>query len=318
MTILIIGAKGMLGQALAEEFKDGKELFLWDREPSATRGVSASRGEEIDITEAQSVKRKVQNLRPDLVINAAAYNNVDGAESEPEIADKVNGYAVGYLAAICKKLGTPLIHYSTDYVFDGTKKEGYAEEDKPNPISAYGYSKYLGEQELQKNTDKFYLIRLSKLFGKEALSGGGKKSFVKLVLDSFRERKELEVVDEEVSSPTYAPDLAERTKYILEKSLPFGIYHGTNQGTATWYEFAKEIFKILNINVKLNPVPAARVPRPAKRPAYGILLNTKLPATRPWEEALKEFLISNFQINEGSNLSGGFGYPAPSTDLHYQ
>ena len=274
MKTLIIGSKGMLGQELMKVFGNDHEVIGWDRG-------------EIDITEAQSVKSKVQSLRPELVINAAAYNNVDQAETETELANKINGYAVGNLAVICKELDIPLVHYSTDYVFDGTKKEGYRETDQPDPQSAYARSKYLGEQELQKKSDKYYLIRLSRLFGKE---GGGKKSFVKQMIELSQTKKELDVIDEELSCPTYAPDLAERTKHIVENKLTYGVYHSANEGGVTWFGFATEAFKIKGIDVKLNPVPGSKFPRPAKRPAHSILLNTKLPPMRSWQSALKEFL----------------------------
>lgn len=277
MRVLITGAKGMLGQALAQVFAEGNELFLWDRD-------------ETDITQKQVVSSKLSVLKPDLVINAAAYNNVDGAETDTAVAEAVNGYAVGYLAKVCKQLQVPLVHYSTDYVFAGTKIDGYVETDEPQPISRYGASKYLGEQELQKHTDQYYLIRLSKLFGREAASAASKKSFVDMMLNLARTKTELDMVDEELSCPTYALDLAKLTKDLVEGEKPFGIYHGTNSGAVTWYGFAQEIFKISGIDVKLNPVSAAKFPRPAKRPRYGILLNTKLPSARPWQEALKEFL----------------------------
>ncbi|MBI4050818.1 MAG: dTDP-4-dehydrorhamnose reductase [Candidatus Doudnabacteria bacterium] len=280
MKILIIGSKGMLGQTLMEVFGSSSEVIGWDRD-------------EVDLVEIKNQKSKIKNLEADLVVNAAAYNDVDRAEQEPEIAGAVNGYAVGNLAKICKELDIPLVHYSSDYVFDGVKKEGYVEADKPNPISAYGYSKFLGEQELQKNTDKFYLIRLSRLFGSEAQVIGAKKSFASKMLELAQKQKEIEVIDEELSCPTYAPDLAQKTREIVEAKLPFGIYHCPNSGNAvTWYGFAAEIFKIAVINVKLIPVPAERFPRPAKRPAFSVLLNTKLPPQRPWLEALQEYLSS--------------------------
>lgn len=271
--ILTIGSAGMLGQALVAEFANSHEVIGWDHE-------------DLDITQVESVQSKIKSLRPDLIINAAAYTDVDRAESEIEKANLVNGHAVGYLAAAAAELKIPIVHYSTEYVFDGESQSGYSEDALPNPVSAYGRSKLLGEDELKKNTDKYYLVRLSRLFGQ----GGKKKSFVQIMLDLSQTRSEIDVVDEEQSSPTYAPDLAARTRYILEKKLPYGIYHGANSGSCTWYQFAGEIFKIKGINVKLNPVPAAHFPRPAKRPKYGILLNTKLPAQRPWQEALKEFL----------------------------
>ena len=274
MKVLIIGAKGMLGQELVKTFSIDHHVTAWDRE-------------EIDITDEQVVSSKLRAVGPDIVINAAAFNDVDGAETNSESAKKINGYAVGYLATSARELNIPIVHYSTEYVFDGNKKDGYRESDQPNPQSVYAVSKYLGEQELQNHTNEYYLIRLSRLFGG---SGIGKKSFVQTMLDLARSRSELEVVDEELSCPTYAVDLARRTKYIVEHKLPYGIYHCANSGAVTWYGFAQEIFKISGKNVKLNPVPASRFPRPAQRPAYGILLNTKLPAMRSWPEALREFL----------------------------
>ncbi|KKW29858.1 MAG: dTDP-4-dehydrorhamnose reductase [Parcubacteria group bacterium GW2011_GWA2_52_8] len=280
MKVLIIGAKGMLGQALVREFSDGNEVLGWDRE-------------QIDITVEQDLRLKIQDLRPELIINAAAYNDVDGAENDPAAAKAVNGYAVGNLARVSSELDVPLIHFSTDYVFDGAKKHGYDENADPLPISAYGESKFLGEQQLATNAARYYLIRLSRLFGAEAAAPGAKKSFVRVMRDLAGKREELEVVDEELSCPTYAPDLAKRTREIVASKAPFGIYHCPNSGETTWYGFAQEIFKVLKMDVRLKAVAASRFPRPAKRPAYSILLNTKLEPMRPWQEALSEFLISN-------------------------
>ena len=296
MKVLIIGAKGMLGQAMGEAFA-GNELALMDRE-------------EIDITKNADCRLQIAELKPEIVINCAAYTNVDKAEEEQDAAYKINGYAVGNLAAVCKELDIPLVHFSTEYVFDGESERGYDESAKPNPVSAYGRSKLLGEEELQKNTDKYYLIRLSRLFGKNSPSpslekrgvpsllqreGKGefqrKKSFVQLMLDLAEKQNEIEVVDEEVSSPTYAPDLAKLTRHIIENKLPYGVYHGANSGSCTWHGFAREIFKIAGKNAKLKAVPSLRFPRPAKRPAYAVLLNTKLPPQRPWQDALNEFLM---------------------------
>lgn len=279
MKVLIIGAKGMLGQELAKVFQKDKPL-LWDRG-------------EIDIANEEDVKLKIGDLKPDLVINAAAYNDVDGAEKNEALARQINGEAVSYLARALRANQGILVHFSTDYVFKGDKKEGYQELDKPNPQSAYARSKYLGEQELQANTDSFYLIRLSRLFGRPATSQAGKKSFVDLMLELTKTKKELNAVNEELSSPTYAPDLAQRTKEIIDWKKPFGIYHASNSGSGTWFDFAQEIFTIKQINVKLNPVPASFFPRPAVRPKYSILLNTKLPPMRNWQEALREFIMYN-------------------------
>ncbi len=274
--IIIIGAQGMLGQELAKVFQEEKPL-LWDLP-------------EIDITNENQIKQKILEINPDLVINAAAYNDVDGAEKNEALATKINGMAVRYLAKTINAIGGILVHYSTDYVFRGDKKEGYKEHELPDPQSVYARSKYLGEQELFKNVDKFYLIRLSRLFGKSALSKVAKKSFVDTMLGLAKTKKELNIINEELSCPTYAPDLARQTEYLIENNLPYGIYHITNSDACTWYEFAKAIFTIKKIDVKLTPVSSDFFPRLAKRPKYSILINTKLPVLRSWQEALREYL----------------------------
>jgi len=277
MKLLIIGARGMLGQELAKVFAEHKPI-LWGYE-------------EIDIANEKNVQEKIGDLKPSLVINAAAYNDVDGAEKNADLANKINGLAVGYLAKAVRSSGGILVHYSTDYVFRGDKKGGYHESDQPKPQSAYARSKYLGEQEIRKYADKYYLIRLSRLYGKPAASQVAKKSFVDTMLELAEKKNELQVVDEELSSPTYAPDLARCTKGIFGDNKPFGIYHAANSGACTWYGLAEEIFTIKKINVKLIPVTADFYPRSAKRPKFSILLNTKLPQSRSWQEALKEYLI---------------------------
>lgn len=277
MKVLIIGSRGMLGQELVKVFKRGHEVVAWDKD-------------ECDITNKEEIRGQIFSLRPDFLINAAAYNDVDNAEKEQEKANLINGWAVGFLAETAEKLSIPMVHYSTDYVFRGDKKEGYVEEDTPDPQSAYAKSKFLGEQELRNNCSKFYLIRLSRLFGKMGDGEGVKKSFVDKIIERTT-NFELKVIDEEMSSPTYAPDAAKLTFEIVRSKRPFGIYHGANSGACTWYSFAQEIFKILKrSDIILKPVSAAEFPRPAARPRYSILLNTKLPKQRKWEEALREYL----------------------------
>lgn len=266
----------MLGQELVRTFHD-HEILAWDRE-------------ECDITDKEEIQTKIREQKPDVIINAAAYNNVDKAEEEKDVADKLNGYSVGYLAEVAKEIGAVMVHYSTEYVFNGENKDGYKEDDRPDPISVYGTSKYLGELELAKFTDKYYLIRLSRLFGKMGSGEGVKKSFIDIMVELSKTKDELDVVDEEVSSPTYASDLARLTRNIIEGDYAYGIYHGANRGACTWYGFAQDIFKIIEKNVKLNPVDGSKFPRPAKRPAYAVLLNTKLPEARTWQEALWEYL----------------------------
>lgn len=267
----------MLGGELCRVLKNN-EIIAWDFE-------------DLDITDEAAVKEKIAAARPEIIINAAAYNNVDKAEEDKEKADLLNGYAVGFLARAANDFGATLIHYSTDYVFDGERREGYAEDAAPNPISVYGASKFLGEKEAAK-CDKFYIIRLSRLFGKMGSGAAVKKSFVDFMLDLAAKQDMITVIDEELSSPTYALDLAERTKYILENNKPFGIYHAANSNACTRYEFVNKIFKSKNIAVNLIKAKAEDFSRQALRPKFSVLLNTKLPPMRSWQEALSDYLKS--------------------------
>jgi len=276
MKILILGNQGMLGTELEICFKE-YEIIAWDKD-------------DIDITNQEQIDEKISELTPDIIINAAAYNAVDAAEENKEIANSVNGYAVGFLAKTCHDNDIILIHYSTNYVFNGINKNGYTENDEPNPQSAYAESKALGEKLLQKYGKKYYLIRTARIFGSPAKSNLAKKSFVNVMLDLTKSQNSIKVVHEEFSNATYSKDLAQRTKEILEWKKVFGIYHVTNEGACTWYEFAKKIFEIKNLDVEIIPVTSKEFPRPAVRPNYSVLLNTKLPKLRGWEDALKEYL----------------------------
>jgi dTDP-4-dehydrorhamnose reductase len=303
--VLIIGAKGMLGQELAKTFRKDKayEITTWDRE-------------DLDIVNQGQVNKKITELKPDIIINSAAYNAVDKAEEkeEFEIAKKINGLAPGYLAKAAKKIGAIFVHYSTDYVFDGDLEKilepegcthicatcslhndfvpqfGYNENAKTHPISNYGKSKLLGEKEIEKIKSKYYIIRLSKLFGKPGMGEGAKKSFFDVMLDLGKKHKEIKVVDEEISCFTYAPDLAKKTKEIIEAKKTPGIYHVTNSGACTWYEAVLELYKQAKIKTKVIPVSSSEFPRPAKRPAFSVLINTKLNPLRSYQLALMDYL----------------------------
>jgi dTDP-4-dehydrorhamnose reductase len=275
MKVLIVGAQGMLGAQLQKVFID-HELVCCDRD-------------EIDITKVDQVEQKVLEIKPDLIINSAAYNDVDNCESHFEIAQAVNIDGPINLAKAAQKVGAVFVHYSSDYVFEGTKEEGYSEIDHPNPISKYGESKLGGEKVLE-YCDKAYVIRTSRLFGAPAKSEGAKKSFVDVMVSLAEKRDTLDVVDEEFSNPTYVNDLAAQTRVLIDGNYDYGIYHGVNEGACTWFEFAKQIFVISGKNVTINPVSSDKFPRPAKRPAYSSLINTKLPKLRHWREALEEYL----------------------------
>jgi dTDP-4-dehydrorhamnose reductase len=274
--VLIIGAKGNLGHALAQAY-DEAQPTLWDRE-------------EIDITDERQCRELLTELKPDLVYNCAAYNAVDQAEAEAGVADNINGYAVGNLARVCAEIDAVLVHFSSNYVFDGKNPEGYAEDDKPNPLSAYGRSKRLGEIELAQNMEKYYLVRTAWLYGYRT---AGKKSFIDIMLELAGQDGPVKCVTDEFGSPTYVKDLAQALVALTEQEKPFGIYHLTNSGMASWFDWAKEIFKIQNLDVKMLEIKSQDLKRASRRPEYGILNNTKFVELRPWSEALEEYLESD-------------------------
>jgi len=280
----------MLGQELLKIFPDAIGI---DRPSLKLRTTSAK---DLDITNKAQVENKIKELQPDIIINCAAYNAVDKCENpkEFELAKKINGDAVGYLADACLKNNIILIHFSTNYVFDGNSKDGYNEDNKPNPISKYGQTKLMGEQEILKRDNlKYYLIRLSKLFGKKGSSEVAKDNFFDVMMSAYAKAstdKKIKVVDDELSNFTYAPDLAQVVQNLIEQNYKYGIYHIVNEDPCTWYDGAKTLFDILNRDVKLIRVDSKEFPRPAARPQYGILLNTKFPKLRSYKEALKEYL----------------------------
>lgn len=278
MKILILGSKGTLGQALTKEFSTNEyEVLSYDKD-------------ELDVT-SPDLEEKILENKPDLIINSIAYNAVakmESDEKERDLAFFLNSKLPNILATIAKKIDATLVHYSTSYVFDGKKKEGYVESDTPNPIDLYGKSKAEGEKRVSDVGGKYYIIRLSRLFGQRGVSEMSKRTFVE-IMQSEIEKQELEVGDTEISSMTYAPDLAKLTKYIVESEAPYGIYHGANEGMETWYEWAKEIFKDLGKGPKVIPAKKTLTVG-VEHPQFSGLINTKLTKQRSWQEALAEFL----------------------------
>lgn len=270
MRILLLGARGMLGHELQAAFLD-HVVIPWDKA-------------DLDITRREQVLEKISQEKPDAIINAAAYTAVDQCESQEDLATRVNGDAVGYLAEAARTLGIPIVHYSTDYVFAGDLSLGYSEDAPRKPLNAYGRSKAVGEERLEKSGSKYYLIRTSWLYGRQG------KNFVDTMLRLADEKTELRVVNDQRGKPTYAADLARATLGILTASRPFGIYHVTNEGETTWFDFAVRILKAAGKQTPVVPVSSKEYPTPAKRPMFSSLINTKLPPMRLWEEALSEYL----------------------------
>jgi dTDP-4-dehydrorhamnose reductase len=276
MRILLLGKKGLLGQEIVNLFKNSNDEFF------------AMGHDDLDITDKDALLGVMKDIKPNIVINAAAFTYVDECETKKQFVMEVNGNANGNLAAVCHDLNAYLLYLSTDYVFNGTKKEGYKEDDEPSPINVYGESKLLGEKLIQQNTDKFYIFRTSWLFGMQG------RNFVKTMLELANKEKEIKVVDDQFGKPTYSADLAKGIYDFIHKvggEMPeAGIFHLTNEGTTSWYEFAKNIFEIKGLKVKLIPISSDELSRPARRPTFSILLNTKLPKLRHHKEALQNYI----------------------------
>jgi dTDP-4-dehydrorhamnose reductase len=275
--VLILGSKGTLGGQLMKLYP---EAVGWDRE-------------DVDVLDYPALGAKLGGLgfSPGAVVNCVAFNDVDAAEDRPEQAFALNADFVGELARYTKEMGVPLVHYGTNYVFDGAQGE-YAEGDTPAPLSVYGRSKLRGEQMAATRGGWCYVVRTAVIFGPKGASDVSKKSFVDIMLDLSAKRDTIQAVSDEINSVTYAPDLAAGTRHLLDRLPPPGIYHVTNSGGASWFDFAQEIFRIAGKDVTVLPVPSTHFPRKAARPPKAILLNTKLPPVRPWKAALAEFLAS--------------------------
>ena len=254
MKILITGANGQLG-------RDITGLCLTRDIPCITADSKA-----LDITNINKVREMVSAHAPDIIINCAAYNAVDMAEKEWERAFLVNGAGVKNLALAANECGSVLVHYSTDYVFDGKQKRPYTIVDQPQPLSRYGESKLLGEQNIRDLCERYYLIRVAWVFGK-----GNTTNFVSKVIEWSR-RKEISVVDDQVSSPTYTVDLAKATLDLVT-SNSFGLYHITNSGSCSRYDWAQNILEQLSWDGKLSRAKSQDFSSPARRPEYSVLDN---------------------------------------------
>jgi dTDP-4-dehydrorhamnose reductase len=277
MKVVVTGAKGQLGTDLVDLLSDrGYEGYGYGRE-------------ELDITNFEHVYQVISKVKPDVVIHAAAYTKVDLAESEPDQAFAINAYGTRNVAVASEVVGAKLVYISTDYVFDGTANVPYNEFAPTNPLSVYGKSKLTGEQFVRDLHSKFFIVRTSWVYGKHG------NNFVKTMLKLAQERDELMVVHDQVGCPTYTVDLANCILELIQTEK-CGIYHVSNSGHCSWYEFAKAIFEEAGIEVKVNPCATKDFPRPAPRPAYSVFDHMALRLNgfnemRNWREALKEFIV---------------------------
>ncbi len=274
MRLLVLGHNGMLGSDVMKLY-DGHDLL----------GLSV---EDVDITDFTDIQEKFTKIAPDVVINCAAYTDVDGCETNTGVAFAVNGDGVRNIARLCGAGGARLIHISTDYVFPGNKQSPYKEDDETAPISAYGRSKLAGEEHIKELIDDYAILRTQWLFGKNG------KNFVTTMLRLAGERDKLTVVDDQVGSPTYTKDLAVAIKAVIDSGSK-GIYHVSNSGNTSWYGFALKIFEYANIDVQVDAMTSDQLTRAAKRPMYSVFDLSKLKQDTGmempvWEDALKRYL----------------------------
>jgi dTDP-4-dehydrorhamnose reductase len=275
MKILVLGAKGMLGSALAEEFKNGNEVLAWGRE-------------ELDVADLEAMASAITS-DIDVIVNATGLTDIDEAEGKIDEVMKVNSRPVAALADICNILGMTYVHFSSEHVFPGKNNRGYDERGKTEPLSVYGNSKAQAEKFAIDN-DRTYIIRTSRLFGDPGTSAHAQPGLVQQVKEQAAAQGSITAVHDEVAAPTYVKDLAKKVRELVDEKKPYGTYHIVNAGFATWYQFAVKVVEFAKLNATVNAVARREMPVAAPRPRYGMLVNTKLPQLRSWEEALAEYL----------------------------
>ena len=280
--ILLTGVTGQVGQELQ------KTLVPWGEIVGVTR-------QDLDLTQPEQIRSAIAELKPDLIVNAAAYTAVDKAETESKLAIAINGVAPTIMAESAQKLGATLVHISTDYVFNGNNYTPYTEEDRPNPLGVYGQSKLMGEEGVRNNGARHIILRTAWVYGSR-----GHGNFVKTMLRLGAEREELRIVSDQIGSPTWSYDIAMAITQLISKSAR-GTYNFSSSGVASWYDFAVAIFSEANqlgfpLKVKeVIPITTAEYPTPAQRPSYSVLSKAKITQTlgnypSPWQKSLKQML----------------------------
>jgi dTDP-4-dehydrorhamnose reductase len=288
MKVLVTGASGQLGTDLCEVLRDSELIPLTHK--------------DIEISDVSSVKQAFNKYKPDIIINTAAYVRVDDCEDEKDKVFSVNCLGARNVAVVAQELGARLVHLSTDYVFGGeaeSRTSPYTEFDTPVPLSIYGKSKLAGENLTRHFCLRHFIVRASALFGVAGSSGKG-GNFIETMLRLARERDELKVVNDQVFSPTYTLDLARKIAQLIDTEC-YGIFHITNKGVCSWYEFTVEILKLSGIKTPVVPITSDQYPQKARRPCYSVLDNYHLRLLgmddmRPWQEALKDYLAAKGHI----------------------
>lgn len=288
MKLLIVGSKGQLGTQIRKIIENGKSEIGEIDKAYLKAEINYVDYDELDITNLNEVINFVSSFKPDVIINCAAYTNVDKCESDAGTAFKVNSLGSRNLAIGAEKVNAKVLHVSTDYVFNGQGNIPFKEYDLPSPVSVYGKTKLLGEQYVRENCSRYFIVRTAWLYGYYG------KNFVYTIMKAGKEKGHLDVVDDQRGNPTNAEDLAH---HILKIALTeeYGIYHCTGTGECSWYDFASEIIKLSKINCTVSPITSDALGRAAKRPAFSSLDNMMLRSTvgdemRPWQEAIKMFI----------------------------
>ena len=285
--MMIIGADGQLGTDLVIHFRSQYDLIcLTER--------------EIEVSDIRSVSKAFDTYQPRIVINTAAFNRVDECEKQLLRSYEVNALGVKYIGQFAQKIGAMVVHISTDYVFDGKKGSPYTEEDRIHPLNVYGLTKLAGEYFLANETDQYLILRVSGIYGKHKCIGKG-GNFINAVMKQYRHGDKINVVSDEILTPTSTVEICRQLDVMLRNNLK-GLYHVTNEGQCSWYEFAQKIFHILKLEVNIQPVSATSFPVVAKRPQYSVLENNKLKdhqlnVMNAWDVALEEFL-SEVRVEE--------------------
>lgn len=295
MKILITGSKGQLGNELHDIIENGKCDICEMSERVKDYEVIALDIEDLDITNFENVKMVLEKEKPDVVINCAAATNVDGCETNKDLAFKINALGPKNLAIVCEKIGAKIVQVSTDYVFSGQGTEPLTEFDLAAPYSVYGKTKFLGENYVREFSSRYFIVRTAWLYGRVG------KNFVYTMMRLGEEKESLNVVNDQKGNPTNANDLAYHILKLIETE-EYGIYHCTGKGECTWYEFAREIMVLSNKKCIVNPCTSEEYRTSAKRPEYSSLDNMMLRATvgdemREWKEALRSFVNNEIREN---------------------
>jgi dTDP-4-dehydrorhamnose reductase len=295
MRVAIVGANGQLGSDAVRAFANERDT------------VFALRHEDIEITDINSVAATLKELKPDLIVNTAAMHHVERCEQDPKAAFSINALGPRNLAMVAQDLGAILMHISTDYVFDGAKRRPYEERDAPQPVNTYGITKLAGEYFVRCTVDRHFVVRTSGLYGKHPCRGKGGLNFVDLMLKLGKERGVVRVIDSEEVTPTSTYDLAQHMA-LISRSDNFGLFHATSEGSCSWYDFAREIFAVAGLPVKVELADPQEFPSKVRRPEYSVLENAELKACRmncfrPWQEGLRHYLDQSASLETQTQVT---------------